>query len=262
MALPQPEDPARALNWSQAAQDYAAHRPGPPLSFYRRLQALGIGAPGQRILDLGTGPGQLALQFARQGCAAAGIDISPGQIEAAQAQARSEGLAVEFRVAPAEQTPFAAGSFDALTANHCWMYVDAQRAMAEAKRLLAPGGQLCISFFAWLAIADETVRRTEQLILKFNPQFPHAGWSGAIPVLPPWAKDLSTLRAMFWYDEQVPFTHESWRGRVRANCGVGPSLPPEQVQRCDGELAGLLKATVPDPFAVVHRVSAYFVIPQ
>jgi len=52
-------DEGHAFDWSKTSPDYAVYRPGYPASFYTVLQALGIGTPGQGILDLGTGTGVL-----------------------------------------------------------------------------------------------------------------------------------------------------------------------------------------------------------
>ena len=53
-------DEGHAFDWGKTSPDYAVYRPGYPASFYTVLQALGIGTPGQDILDLGTGTGVLA----------------------------------------------------------------------------------------------------------------------------------------------------------------------------------------------------------
>src|SRR5918911_1868482 len=105
-----PTDPGRAIDWGRTSVDYARHRPGPPESFFARLAALGVGLAGQRILDLGTGTGLLARRFAQAGANVAGIDIAPEQIAAARSLAQEQRVAVDFRVAPAENTPFAARS--------------------------------------------------------------------------------------------------------------------------------------------------------
>ncbi len=260
-------DSGRAIDWGKTSQDYATHRPGPPLSFYRRLAALGVGLPRQRILDLGTGTGVLARQFSVQGARAAGVDIAAEQIAAALRLAREEGLDVDFRVAPAERTPFPDGSFDVVTANQCWVYFDAGLTVAEVRRLTAGsralgitgGGLLVVSLFSWVPALSPIALQSEQLVLRFNPQWQGAGWKGEIAPLPRWIKDHGTLMAMFWYDEAIPFTRESWRGRMRACRGVAATLPPEQVQAYDMAHAEQLERNTPPEFTVPHRVAAYLV---
>ena len=43
------------------------------------------------------------------------------------------------------------------------------------------------------------------------------------------------------YDELVPYTHESWRGRIRASAGIAASLSPAQVDDFDRELKIVLQ---------------------
>jgi SAM-dependent methyltransferase len=255
-------DPGRSIDWGRTSADYAAHRPGPPASFFRRLEALGVGLPGQHILDLGTGTGVLARQFARQGAQATGIDIAAGQVEAARALAEREGVSARFEVAPAEQSPFANASFDVITALQCWLYFDPQRAIAEVRRLLRPGGVLVTCYFSWLPRLDPVARASEQLVLRFNPQWSGADWAGNIPPLPGWAKADFTLTAMFWYDEAIPFTREAWRGRMRACRGVGATLSAEEIERYDREHAALLEGLVPERFTVLHRLDAHVLLPK
>jgi len=75
-------DGGRAIDWSRTSADYATHRPGPPPRLFEVLAALGIGVPGQRLLDLGTGTGLVAREFARRGAIVSGIDVAPGQASA------------------------------------------------------------------------------------------------------------------------------------------------------------------------------------
>jgi 2-polyprenyl-3-methyl-5-hydroxy-6-metoxy-1,4-benzoquinol methylase len=80
-------DNDRNIDWGSTSGDYRLFRPGPPQDFYDRLHALGVGLPAQRILDLGTGTGVIALELARRGAIATGIDIAPEQIEEARCRA-------------------------------------------------------------------------------------------------------------------------------------------------------------------------------
>ena len=72
-------DGGHAFDWGKTSPDYAVYRPGYPASFYTVLQAVGIGRPGQHILDLGTGTGVLARAFAQQGTHVIGVDIADAQ---------------------------------------------------------------------------------------------------------------------------------------------------------------------------------------
>lgn len=249
-------DHGRAIDWSRTSADYATYRPDPPTSFYDRLGALGVGLPGQRILDLGTGTGALAREFARRGAQVAGIDIAEGQLATARALARQVGVAVDFHRACAESTPFADGAFDCLTANQCWLYFDKVKAIAEVRRLLRAGGLLVTSHFSWLPRLDEVARASEQLILKYNPQWTAADWAGEIPAMPRWAEAEFRLRAMFWYDEEIAFTGESWRGRIRASRGIGATLSDGEIAAFDAEHDALLRSSVGERFTVRHRLDA------
>jgi SAM-dependent methyltransferase len=250
-------DAGRSIDWGKTSADYAQHRPGPPESFYVRLAALGVGLPGQRILDLGTGTGLLARRFAQAGCKVSASDVSAGQIEAARALAAEQGLEIDLRVAAAEESVFAQASFDAITANQCWLYFDDERVVPEVKRLLAPGGVLVTSHFSWLPRLDPIAAASETLVLRFNPDWGGADWLGTIPPLPKWAEGRARLRAMFWYDEAIAFTREAWRGRIRACRGIGATLCDEQVAAFDAEHDALLARIAGETFTVLHRIDAH-----
>jgi SAM-dependent methyltransferase len=252
-----PIDEGRHVDWGKTSADYSVYRPGPPESFYRRLLALDVGLRGQRILDLGTGTGALARQFAKQGAVVAGIDISGEQIQAAKALATVEGSSIDFQVAPAEEVPFPDGSFDVITANQCWLYFDKEKAIPEARRVLIKGGLLVTSHFSWLPRLDRIAAASERLVLKYNPQWSAADYTGEVSPLPKWAEGILNVKAFFYYDEAIHFTRDAWRGRIRACRGIGAALSGDEVQRFDEEHERLLKNIAGERFAILHRIGCH-----
>lgn len=92
--------------------------------------------PGDRILDLGCGDGQLTQRIAATGASVQGVDASP-QMAAA---ARARGIAADQ--ASAESLPYPDGIFDAVFSNAALHWVRDQDAMlAQVKRVLRPGGR-------------------------------------------------------------------------------------------------------------------------
>lgn len=255
-------DHGRALDWGHASSDYARYRPGYPPSFFSRISALGVGLPSQRILDLGTGTGNLAREFARHGCQVVGVDISEQQILEARRLAEEQGIAADFRVVPAEQTRLPDHSFDVITASQCWLYFDRDKAVAEVKRLLAPEGRLITCHIAWLPRRDAIAKQTEDLILKYNPDWTAGDLAGHIPCLPAWIGEDFFVSAFFVYDEPISFTSETWRGRIRACRAIGAQLSPPEVEKFDAEHAALLARTVPQSFSVLHWIDAHILAPK
>lgn len=229
--------------------------------FFDLLKTLGVGVPGQRILDLGTGVGFLALRFAQQGAGVTGVDISDAQIQQALRSAESLGVSVDFQTRPAEDTGLPSVSFDVITASQSWPYFDKVRAIAEVKRLLKPEGLLVTSHLVWLPRQDPIAKASEQLVLQHNPKWTAADLSGDVQTLPKWAESDFRLHAMFVFDERIPFTWESWRGRFRACRGLGATLAPEQVEAFDREHDALLRSTTPEHFTVLHRIDAHLLRP-
>lgn len=248
-------DGGREIDWSRTSEDYAEHRPDYSAEFYDQLTERGVGLPGQRLLDLGTGVGFLAHNFARRGALVTGIDTAEGQIEVARRRAAADGLKIDYRVARAENTGLEDDDFEAVTASQCWLYFDQQQATAEVERLLRRKGLLAICHFCWLPREDAIARRSEALVLQFNPDWSGANWSGEVSEKMPscFAGHFEQVELLV-FDASIPFTHESWRGRWRACRGVGAALPPERVAKFDQEHAQLLARTVEEQFAVLHRI--------
>jgi SAM-dependent methyltransferase len=105
------------------------------------LDAAGV-RHDMRVLDVATGPGYVAERAATRGAHAIGIDISDGMLELA----RSRQPQLDFRWADAEELPFDHGRFDAVVGGFVLNHLpNPERAVAEAARVLSPGGAVAYS---------------------------------------------------------------------------------------------------------------------
>ena len=120
-----------------------------------RTRAALAARPGERGLDVGCGPAFLACELGREigpDGRIVGLDESPEMLEAARARIAREGLAdrVEVQAGDAARLPFPAAAFDFVTVVQVYLYVpDVAGALAEAARVLRPGGRLAVVDTDW-----------------------------------------------------------------------------------------------------------------
>ncbi len=252
-----------SINFGQTAADYIRYRAGFPDAIFDRLASYQVGVSGQRILDVGTGTGTLARGFALRGCAVTALDPADEMMQAARHLDAEAGVSIQYVRAPAEHTGLASGTFDSVTAGQCWHWFDRPRAAAELKRVLRPDGKLVIAHFDWLELPGNVVEATVALTQQHNPTWNPRKMErfGRHGVYPQWLYDVQaagfTHVKTFSFDVAVPYTHEAWRGRVRASAGVAASLSLERVAAFDAALAAYLKQHAPnDPVDIPHRVWA------
>jgi SAM-dependent methyltransferase len=128
----------------------------PAIALQRARTRGALGArPGERGLDVGCGPAFLACELGREVGSSGrvvGLDESPEMLEAARARIAREGLEdlVEVREGDAARLDFPAAVFDFVTATQVYLYVpDVEGALAEAARVLRPGGRLAVVDTDW-----------------------------------------------------------------------------------------------------------------
>lgn len=111
---------------------------------WRKLAArAAVGSNAERVLDVATGTGDLALDLVAAGAqSVVGLDFAPPMIAAARQKAACEPL-ISFTVGDAMRLPFDDGTFDACTVSFGLRNMaDFQAALIEMSRVLRPGGRL------------------------------------------------------------------------------------------------------------------------
>ncbi|MFX0066661.1 MAG: class I SAM-dependent methyltransferase [Candidatus Hermodarchaeota archaeon] len=102
----------------------------------------------KRIIDLGCGNGNHVVFFAEQGFDVSGIDISEEAIEIARAWLNMRDLKADLQAGDIENIPCPDQSFDVVISHAVLDHIPfekAKKVMEEIKRILVPGGYVCIS---------------------------------------------------------------------------------------------------------------------
>jgi ubiquinone/menaquinone biosynthesis C-methylase UbiE len=121
----------------------------------RRLtrEALAVQA-GEKVLDIGSGPGLLAAELADEGADVLGLDPSESMLAMAR---RREIPRARFEPGDAVALPVADASFDAAVSTQVLEYVeDVAGALREAHRALRPGGRLLVLDTDWDSVVWHT----------------------------------------------------------------------------------------------------------
>jgi SAM-dependent methyltransferase len=145
---------------------YEELRPPYPAAFFREVaQQLRL-AHAHALVDLGTGPGLLALGFSPYVGRIVGVDPEPGMIAAARAAASRASAALTLIESKTEELSGDVGSFDVVTIGRALHWMDREATLARFDTLVAPDGRIlvCSSYSAkgeanpWLAEYDDARR--------------------------------------------------------------------------------------------------------
>jgi ubiquinone/menaquinone biosynthesis C-methylase UbiE len=123
---------------------YEELRPPYPPAFFRSVaQKLGLGRE-HALIDLGTGPGLLALGFGPYVGRIVGVDPEPAMITAARKAAGRASQALTLIEGKAEALPADIGSFDVVTVGRALHWMDRDAALALFERLVAAEGVVVV----------------------------------------------------------------------------------------------------------------------
>jgi len=112
-----------------------------------------------------------------------------------------------------------------------------------------------ILYMGWLPYEDEVAGKSEEIILKYNPTWNGNGDTVHPVFVPDEYLTYFTLLSQNEFRVSVPFTRDSWHGRMRACRGVGASMSPSDLASWDKEHYQMLEDTAPESFMVKHYVS-------
>ena len=240
-----------AFDWGKASKTYAKYRDIYPKEFYDKILARNLCRDGQNVLDVATGTGVLPRNLYAYGARWTGIDLSRNQIREAIRLSEEKHMDISYQVCAAEDLDFPPGSFDVITACQCFFYLDHAKTAPKFAQMLKQDGKLLILYMAWLPFEDPIAQASEKLVLKYHPS-----WSGAAETRKPISIPKEVLKffdpeSQEQFDVRIPFTRETWHGRMKACRGVGASLESSRLSAWEQEHLTMLK-TVPETFEVLH----------
>ena len=204
------------------------------------------------MLDVGTGTAVLPRNMYHFGAKWTGVDRAVNQINYAKQLAQTANQDIKFIVSPAEELPFPSSTFDAITVCQCYWYLDYDKVLPLFEDILKPDGKVLFLTMLWLPLEDRIAGASEDLVLRYTPDWVSAGATREPIHIPPQAYKYFRLTYHEEYPLNVHFTRETWHGRMRASGGVGATLIEDSLAQWDKEHRALLERIAPPEFDILH----------
>jgi ubiquinone/menaquinone biosynthesis C-methylase UbiE len=197
------------------------------------VEACGIG-PGQRVLDVAAGTGNVAIRAAQAGASVVASDLTPENFDAGRRAAAEHGVQVEWQEADAEALPFDEDEFDVVTSSFGAMFAPDHAAVArELTRVCKPDGTIGLLTFRPVGAAADFF----ELVGRYMPSPP----SGATPPLL-WGSE-DHVRDLFGDRvASLTMTHGQYIERAET-----PAAYLELFQTTFGPIVALREALAADP---------------
>lgn len=247
-------DKGTSFDWGKTSKDYAKYRDIYPEAFYKAIVDFGLGIKGQNCLDIGTGTGVIPRNMYKYGAKWTGCDIAENQILMAKELAAQKEMDIQFYPVATEDLDFPAKSFDLISAAQCFMYFKRETALPKIANLLKDDGIFLVLYMAWLPEKDEITKKSLDSVRKANPN-----WNGGQTYESPLTFNDYTMSIfdMAFHKEMyvdVPFTRESWNGRVKACRGIGASLSEDEIAVWEKNHIAMLQEIMPEETTIPHFV--------
>jgi arsenite methyltransferase len=171
------EEGARRIERTYATPDVVAQR--------AQVLALLAPQPGERVLDIGSGPGFLVVSIADAVGPTGtvhGLDSSPAMNTPARARSASRPW-IHIDDGDAVNLPYPDASFDAAVSTQVYEYVpDVPKALAELRRVLRPGGRALVLDTDWDSLVWHTADRHlhERIVAAWQEHLVHPHLPGTL----------------------------------------------------------------------------------
>ncbi|MBE5959199.1 MAG: class I SAM-dependent methyltransferase [Lachnospiraceae bacterium] len=240
-------DAGKQFDFGKSSKAYAQYRDIYPEELFDKLYQIGVGKQDSNWLDLGTGTGVIPRGLAKYGANIIATDIAKEQIE--EAIELSKGIDnIKYEAVAAENIEYPQNYFDVITACQCFWYFDPNIIVPVIKKMLKPGGMFLKLYMSYMK--EESIAQDSNRLVKMI----NTNWNGSsAPV-----KDLTTHYFENPHMDTVivdlPFTRETWHGRMMASRGVMASMNEEQLIQFDYEHRKMLEEKYPEEFSIKHKI--------
>ena len=211
------------------AAGYDSHRPSPPRALLDMLCLEAQVERPQLVVDFGSGTGLSTRAWAERADEVVGVEASPEMRE--QAEAATATANVRFVEAYAQETGLAEGTADLVTCSQSFHWMEPEPTLAEAARILRPGGVFAAYDYDWPPVVHPEVEAG------FEAMIQRIGMRRALRGQPRHTKDMHLDRIRdsghFRYVREVVL-HSRERGSAKRIVGMALSLGPLTVMLKDG----------------------------
>lgn len=240
-------DNGQKFDFGKTSKEYGKYRDIYPEELFDRLYKIGVGKENTNWLDLGTGTGVIPRGMAKYGANIIATDVSENQInEAINLSKQIDNI--KYEAVSAEDIKYPENSFDVITACQCFWYFDPEVIVPKIKSMIKPGGIFLKIYMGYMK-EEQITQDSNALVKSIN-----GSWGGASASI----KDLTT----HYFDDpqmesmivEIPFTRETWHGRMMASRGVMASMDKDKIEKFDREHMQMLKEKYPEEFTVKHKI--------